>query len=78
MNVIGERLAVLTAKDPTKTGLRGLVLLETANTLLLGSGGRTLRIEKAGSAFLLLDSGNVLTGSDIAGRMEDRLGRKKA
>ncbi len=77
MNVIGERLRVLTSTDPTKLGLTGRVLTETLNTLLLDSGGRTLRVEKAGSAFMLLDSGKVLTGSDLAGRLQDRLGMRK-
>jgi RNase P/RNase MRP subunit p29 len=78
MNVIGERLTVLTSPDPTMTGRSGRVVLETLNTLLIESAGRTFRAEKSGSAFLLLDSGKVVTGSDIAGRLQDRLGRTKA
>jgi RNase P/RNase MRP subunit p29 len=78
MNVIGEQLKVLSSADPTKTGRSGRVLLETSNTLLLDSGGRSIRVEKAGSAFMLLESGMVLTGSDIAGRLQDRLGRQRA
>ncbi len=77
MNVIGERLTVLTSPDPTKTGITGRVLMETLNTLLLDSSGRTLRVEKSGSAFLLLDSGKVLTGLDLAGRLQDRLGKRR-
>jgi len=76
VNVIGERLKVLTSPDPTKTGVTGRVLMETLNTLLLDSSGRTLRVEKAGSAFMLLNSGKVLTGLDLAGRLQDRLGRR--
>lgn len=75
MNVIGERMKVLTSADKTKEGKAGLVLLETAKTLVLDSGGRTMTVEKAGTAFLVLGSGKVLTGSDIAGRLEDRWGR---
>jgi RNase P/RNase MRP subunit p29 len=77
VNVIGQRLTVLTSPDPTKTGLTGKVMLETLNTLLLDAGGKPLRIEKTGSAFMLLDTGRVLTGSDLAGRLQDRLGRTK-
>jgi RNase P/RNase MRP subunit p29 len=76
MNVIGETLTVLTSPDPTKTGVTGRVLLETLNTLLIESGGRTLRVEKAGSAFMLLDTRKVVTGSDMAGRLQDRWGRR--
>ena len=77
MSIIGERLTVLTSPDPTKTGLTGRVVMETLNTLLLDSSGRTLRIEKQGSAFMLLNSRTVLTGLDLAGRLQDRLGRPR-
>ncbi len=77
MNVIGARLTVLTSHDPTKTGVTGRVLVETLNTLLLDSSGRTLRIEKNGSAFMLVGSGRILTGTDLAGRLQDRLGRQR-
>ena len=77
MNLIGERVKVLTSPDPSKEGRAGRVLLETAKTLLIDTGGRTIRLEKSGGAFLLLDSGKVLTGSDIDGRLEDRWGRSR-
>ncbi len=76
MNVIGARLSVLSSPDPTLVGRSGTVLLETLNTLVIGSGGRAIRVGKAGAAFMLLDSGVVITGSDIAGRLHDRLGRR--
>ena len=76
MNVIGQQLKVLTSTDPTKSGRSGKVVLETANTLLLEQGERTLRVEKAGAAFLIMGSGKVVTGSDMAGRLQDRVGRR--
>jgi RNase P/RNase MRP subunit p29 len=76
VNVIGEKLTILTSPDPTITGVSGRVLMETLNTLVLESTGRTLRVEKKGSAFMLLSSGKVLTGLDLAGRLQDRLGRR--
>jgi len=78
MNVIGKTMTVLSSADPTKAGVTGRVLLETLNTLVIDSGGRTLRVEKAGAAFMLVDSGKVVTGSDIAGRLQDRWGRRGA
>ncbi len=77
MSIIGERLTVLTSPDPTKTGITGRVMMETLNTLLIDTSGRTLRVEKAGSAFMLLSTGRVLTGVDLAGRLQDRLGRRR-
>jgi RNase P/RNase MRP subunit p29 len=76
VNVIGERLTVLTSSDPTKAGKRGLVVLETAKTLLLDTGTRVVRVEKSGSAFLLNRTKRVVTGSDIEGRLQDRWGRR--
>jgi len=76
VNIIGERLTVLSSSDPTKSGRSGRVILDTANTLLLDERGRTLRVEKAGAAFLIAASGKIVTGSDIAGRLQDRVGRR--
>jgi len=78
VNIIGEKVTVVTSSDPTKSGRSGMVLLDTANTLLLDEGGRTFRVEKAGAAFLLMGSGKVVTGSDIAGRLQDRVRRRGA
>lgn len=77
MNVINERIRVLTATDPTLVGLTGRVLLDTANTFLLESMGKTTRIAKSGIAFQLLDSGKVLTGADVSGKLQERLGRRQ-
>ncbi|HLQ06522.1 MAG TPA: ribonuclease P protein subunit [Nitrososphaerales archaeon] len=77
MNVIGERLTVLTSSDPTKAGMNGRVVLETAQTLILDTGTKEVRVEKSGSAFLLNRSKKVLTGSDIEGRLQDRWGRRQ-
>ena len=77
MNIIGERLSVLTCSDPTKPGKNGRVVLETAKTLLLDTGTRVVRVEKSGSAFLLTRSKKVVTGSDIEGRLQDRWGRRR-
>ena len=78
MNVVGQRLKIVSSTDPTKVGRTGKVLLESASTLVIDSGGKTIRVEKLGLAFRLLDSGRVLTGADIAGRLQDRLGRAAA
>jgi RNase P/RNase MRP subunit p29 len=74
MNVIGERLTVLSSTDPSKEGRTGIVLLDTARTLVLDSDGSVLRVEKAGSVFRVSGSNTVVAGADIAGRLEDRWG----
>ncbi|MDE1857764.1 MAG: ribonuclease P protein subunit [Thaumarchaeota archaeon] len=76
MNVIGEKIKVLTATDPTLVGRTGRIVLETANTLTLDALGKNLRVGKAGISFMLVGSGRIVTGTDIAGRLQDRLGRR--
>jgi RNase P/RNase MRP subunit p29 len=72
MNVIGRRLTVLSSTDPSKEGRTGVVLLDTARTLVLDSNGKRLRVEKEGSVFQVSDSKKVIAGVDISGRLEDR------
>ena len=74
MNVVGERLTILSSTDPSKEGKAGVVLLDTAKTLVLDCNGRTLRVEKKGNVFRVSDSKKIITGSDISGRLEDRWG----
>lgn len=74
MNVIGERLTVLSSTDPSKVGITGVVLLETAKMLVLDSHGRTLNVEKAGNAFKVSGSNRVILGLDLSGRLENRWG----
>ena len=76
MNVVGKTVKVLTSPDPSIVGKTGLVLLETANTILIESGGRNLRLPKSSASFMLTHSGVVFSGSEIAGRLQDRLGRQ--
>ena len=78
MNVIGRAVRIVSSKDPTKIGRSGKVLLESAMTLTIESDGRTMTIEKSGSAFELLDDRTLVIGEDIAGRLQDRLGRQPA
>jgi RNase P/RNase MRP subunit p29 len=74
VNVMGEEVRLVDATDPGKKGIAGRVVLETANTLLIDSGSKSLIVEKSGSVFLIISSGTVVTGADIAGRLEDRWG----
>ena len=77
MNVIGEGVTILSSPDPTKVGRKGWVVLETANTLIINSAGRKIIVEKAGSDFLLV-SGKVIKGEELAGRLEDRVGKRSS
>jgi len=77
MNLIGETLVILTSRDPTKTGRSGKVLLETAQTFIIDAGSSSIMVEKAGAAFRVARTGAVVTGEDLSGRLQDRLGRRR-
>ncbi|MDV3277633.1 MAG: ribonuclease P protein subunit [Nitrososphaerales archaeon] len=73
MSVVGQEVTVMDSSDNSMRGRRGEVVLETANTLLLRSSGKTVKLAKAGSVLLLEKTGQLVTGDDLAGRLEDRL-----
>lgn len=77
MSLVGEEVTVVGSSDPTKNGRKGEVVLETANTLLVRSGGRTITLPKAGSVLLLQRSREVVDCGEVHGRLEDRLRVRK-
>ena len=74
MNVVGKELTILSSTDPSKEGRTGIVLLDTARTLVLESNGNVFRVEKVGNVFRASGSNIIIAGTDIAGRLEDRWG----
>ena len=74
MNLIGEKLEVLTSSDPGKVGKSGIVVLDTAKTIVIDTGNGNLMLEKAGATFQLSGTRKVVLGNDILGRLEDRWG----
>jgi len=77
VNVVGEKVTIVGSKDPTKTGMKGEVVLETAKTLVLDLDGRRATVEKLGTVLQLEGSRKIIDGVDIAGRLEDRLRLKR-
>jgi RNase P/RNase MRP subunit p29 len=77
MSIIGEYVTVMKANDPTVTGRRGQVIMETANTVRLASEKGRIALAKEGTVFRVSGSGRFVAGEDIAGRLEDRLRSKK-
>ena len=76
MNLIGRRLKILSATDPSQVGLSGEVVLETSKTLLLESDGSHLTAQKRGIVIQLVGTREVVRGDEILGRLEDRIARK--
>jgi ribonuclease P protein subunit POP4 len=75
--LIGLRVEVLNATDPSQAHIRGLVVDETRNTLIVEIEGAEKRIPKHGSRFRFEIQGGVeVDGEEIQFRPEDRV--KKA
>jgi RNase P/RNase MRP subunit p29 len=75
VNLIGRRVKILVATDPTQVGLSGELLLERSKTLQLESHGRRLTIQKLGTVIELAGTREVIRGDDILGRVEERIAR---
>ena len=75
MNLIGRRVKILVATDPTQVGLSGELVLERSKTLLLESHGRRLTIQKLGTVIELAERGDIIRGDEILGRVEERIAR---
>lgn len=75
--LIGLRVEVLEATDPSQARLQGVVVDETRNTLVLEVRGAEKRVPKHGSRFRFeVQGGLEVDGEDIRFRPEDRV--KKA
>ncbi len=73
--IVGERVKVLNASDHTQIGVRGEVVLESANTIVIEDEGKMRRVQKKGTVLQLQGNREVLRGEELSGRLEDRLGR---
>ncbi len=78
MSVIGTRAVIVDAKDATKRGRKGEIVLETANTLLMKTADGTITVEKAGTVLEVEGDGEPLVGDDMLGRLEDRIRGRSA
>ena len=78
--LIGKHVNVLSASDPSQTGLSGTVVDETKNMLRIDIGTKLVLIPKAFSQLSLSDEAKderVIMGEAILGRPEDRIGRTR-
>lgn len=74
--LIGLQVEVISATDPTVVGLKGRVVDETRNTLIIEGAGRERMIAKRGSVFRFGVGGGVdVEGERILFRPEDRIKR---
>ena len=73
--VVGERVKVVDAADLGQVGIRGKVVLESANTIVIEDEGRLKRVQKIGTVLQLEGKREIIRGDELSGRLEDRLER---
>jgi len=72
--LIGLEVSIVSATDPSLVGVRGHVVDETRNLLVVESAGREKKVPKEGSRFRFEVQGGVeLDGTEILFRPEDRV-----
>ena len=75
--LIGLEVAIVGSPDPSLVGVRGLIVDETRNTIVVESAGREKRVPKQGTRFRFdVQGGLEVDGVEILFRPEDRV--KKA
>ena len=71
--LIGLQVAILQSPDPSLVGVRGLVVDETRNTIVVEAAGREKRVPKQGARFRFdVEGGVEVDGDEIMFRPEDR------
>ncbi len=78
--LIGLRVGIVKASDPTLRGLEGIVRDETRNTLCIEARGQLVRISKENASFTFEFAGQsvMVQGSTVRFRPEDRVKRGMA
>ena len=76
IDLFGVRVSIAGSSDPTLTGVRGTVVLESMKMLYLSTARGVLGVPKRGSVVRLIDSDELLACDSMVGRIEDRLLRR--
>ena len=75
--LIGLSIVVGESTDPSLVGLRGVVVDETRNTLLVETARGEKRVPKPGAVFRFGAAGTAVRGDDLLFRPEDRIKRAR-
>lgn len=75
IDLIGQRVAVLQCSDKGIVGAKGIFALETMKTITIVWGTSKRTVPKVGTVLQLQESGRVIIGDELSGRLEDRLAR---
>jgi RNase P/RNase MRP subunit p29 len=75
IRVLGKDVAVIQCANPAMIGLRGTVALESMHMITVVSQTKKVQLAKTGTVLQLQESGKLVLGEEMNGRIEDRLSR---
>jgi len=73
---LGRSISVVSSSDPTLVGNSGLIIDETMRTIMIQQGGQKLTMAKNVIRFTIDEEENVIDGSLVKQRPEDRIHRR--
>ncbi len=71
--LIGQAVEVTSSLNKSQVGLKGSVVDETKETLVIQVGGRRTRVFKRGIELMLITSKQKVSGTQLLRRAEERL-----
>ena len=73
---LGRNISVVSSSDPTLVGNNGLIIDETMRTILIQQGEHKLTMAKNVNRFTIDEDKDVIDGSLVKQRPEDRIHRR--
>ena len=73
---LGRSISVISSSDPTLVGNSGLIIDETMRTIKIQQGGQQLTMAKNVIRFTIDEEQDVIDGSLVKQRPEDRIHRR--
>ena len=73
---LGRCISVVSSNDPTLVGNSGLIIDETMRTIMIQQGGQQLTMAKNVIRFTIDEGEDVIDGSLVKQRPEDRIHRR--
>jgi RNase P/RNase MRP subunit p29 len=75
IDIIGKKIAIVQCADPSLVGVKGIFALESMRTITILSGNNKRTVPKVGTVLQVQDSGRLVIGSEMVGRIEERLAK---
>ena len=71
--LIGEEIEVVEATNKSNLGIKGKIVDETKETIIIEDESKSKTLLKKNIIFKLIKSGKIIAGTEVAKRPEDRI-----